>query len=286
MRVIHMDKNEIQVVRSYQLATIEDNIVSIVSQVKNEIQELNIGSMVVSEDNKQTLKNVRADLNKKLALFESERKKIKDFVMQPYADFETQYNSKLKPVFNEAIKELDDKIKFIEAGQKQELEDYAREYFNRKLEANPITMANKFENVGVNISLSTNKKRIREEIDFHFEKIESASYIIATHEHHSRLRAIFENDARYDIGVALTLLTKQLSVEKQYVKETDFGSMYPKAMTEKVVTKVPQVVEKMSQEIVGEVFDFKLSITVTEQQLALLTAFMEDQDIAFELYED
>lgn len=281
-------KNEIvtSVVKPMHPTIIENNIGVIVAQVQQEIAELHIETMEVSEENKQTLKNARASLNKKLSEFETERKKIKDFVLKPYNEFETVYNEELKTVINVAVKQLDDKVKSIETEQKKELENYAIEYFNRKLESDPIKIANKFENVTVSISLSTNKKRIREEIDFHFDKIKSATLLIENHQHPSRLRVLFENEARYDIGVALTMLTKQLLAEEQYKEKPetmDLSSMYPKVPS---VTKVPVVEEKKSQKIIGEVYDFKLTITVSEEQLAALTAFMEKENITFEVYED
>lgn len=277
--------NEIKVIESFQIATIEDNIIPIVEQVKKEIAELKIDLMEVSEDNKQTLKDARANLNKKLADYETERKKIKEFVLKPYSDFESIYNDKLKSVINDAVKELDNKIKSIEAGQLKELEDYAKEYFQRKLESNPITIGNTFKHVDIKVNLSTNKKKIREAIDFHFEKMESSMIIINANDNSARLRSIFETEAGYDIGIALTKLTKQLVAEKKYAEETDISSMYP-TQTREPMTKVQPQVEIKSQEIIGEVFDFNLKITVTENQLALLTVFMDNEDIIYELYEE
>ncbi len=279
------------VVKPLTPTIIEDNIDDLVSQVKQEIAALNISSMEVSEDNKQVLKNTRSDLNKRLLAFETERKRIKEIVLQPYSDFESLYDSKLKKVILNAVKELDNKVKSIEEGQKKAFEDYAREYFDRKIESQPLRLANKFEDVGVSINLSTNNKRIREAIDAHFEKVSSALVIIDSHEYPARLQVLWEKHG-YDIGTAMVKLSTALIEEKkiQEAKVVDFGSMYPNQMKEvhvekvatKVATKKPLVVE----EVVGELYDFKLNISVTEMQLALLTAFMEEQDITFELYED
>jgi len=130
------------VVKPVTPTIIEDNIDDLVAEVKQEIAALNISKMEVSEDNKQTLKNTRADLNKRLLAFETERKRIKEIILQPYSDFELLYDSKLKKVILDAVKELDDKVKSIEEGQKKSFEDYAREYFNRKIESQPLRLAN------------------------------------------------------------------------------------------------------------------------------------------------
>lgn len=268
---------------------IDNNIDAIVEQVKADIKALNIGSMEVSTDNKQILKNTRSDLNKRLNEFETERKKIKDFILQPYNDFEIQYDTKLKKVILSAVKELDGKIKSFEEGQKKQFEDYGREYFDRKLISQPLTVANKFEDAKVDISLSTNNKKIREAIDAHFDKISSALTIINAHEHPARLQVLWEKN-NYDIGTAMVKLTTTLQEEKRLAEKLpDINSMYPKQLIEAVekkpVTKVLETFKKKSQPIPEEVFEFTLTITLTETQLSALTNFMEDQDIIFELQE-
>lgn len=270
--------NETTVIKPLQIATIDNNIDSIVIDIKNEIANLNISSMIVSEKNKQTLKDVRASLNKKLALFESERKKVKDFILQPYNDFEEEYKTKLKIVIDEAINEVDAKVKSIEEDQKLELKDYAVEYFERKLLAEPIEFANTFDQVDLKITLTLNKKKIREAVDFHFEKVNSASIIISNHPHSARLRTIFLYESGFDIGIALTKLEQQLSRERQY--QATVINEIPKDMT---VTKVPIVEEKPLQKQFEETFDFALRITVTESELKDLVEFIKTRGIIFEV---
>lgn len=273
--------NETRVIKPFQIAKIDHNIDSIVEEINNEIANLNIGTMEVSEENKQTLKDVRAGLNKKLALFESERKKVKEFILKPYSDFEEDYKNKLKTVIEKAINEVDLKVKTIETGQKDQFKQYAEDYWNKKMLATPIEYGNKFEDLDLKISLTINNKKIREAIDFHFEKMTSAALIIKNHPLSVRLRVIFENEARYDIGLALTKLEEKLSKEREY--QAAVVNEIPKEM---FVTKVPEVEEKVSQDTLEELFDFKLNISLTETELKKLTAFLEKEGIIYELSED
>lgn len=270
--------NETNVIKSFQVATIDNNIESIVNEIKTEIANLNIASMKVSEENKQNLKNVRASLNKKLALFESERKKVKDIILEPYNNFEEIYKIKLKTVIEDAVNEVDQKVKSIETEQKLELEKYALDYWNKKIKAIPIEYGNSFNNLNLNITLTLNKKKIREAIDFHFDKMNSAAIIINNHPHSARLRVLFENDAKYDIGVALTKLEEKLSLERQY--QTTVINELPKEM---IVTKVPLQEEEKIQKQFEEAFDFILKITVTESELSSLVNFMKSNRIIFEV---
>ena len=269
---------ETRVVKPLQVSIIDNNIDSLVEEIKNEIANLNISSMEVSNKNKQTLKNVRASLNKRLALFESERKKVKEFVLQPYSDFEEEYKNKLKTIINEAVNEVDQKVKLIETEQKLDLEKYGIEYWKKKLEAIPIEFGSDFNDLGLKITLTINKKKIRQAIDHHFEKMKSAALIINSHPHSARLRVLFEKDANYDIGIALTKLEEKLSLERQY--QTTVINELPKEMT---VTKVPQQEEIKSQKQFEEAFDFVLKITVTEPELSSLVNFMKSNRILFEV---
>jgi hypothetical protein len=266
---------EKKVVVITDVAKLTDNIDNIVEEVKREITELNIDLMEVNEDNKQKLKQVRTTLNKKLTSFETDRKKIKEIVLQPVVEFESVYNIKLKSLIQDEIIKLDNKIQSIEKGQIQQLEDYGREYFARKLESMPISAANTFEDANLKINLSSNNKKIREDIDAHFDKISSALIIIQSHSHSSRLRVLWEKETHYDIGVALVKLTQQLNEEQQ------FESVHPQIKQDiKVETFQHKTIESVIPE---ELYDFTLNITVSESQLELLTDFMSQHYIEFEV---
>jgi hypothetical protein len=275
------DKLETNVVTVNNVAILSDNIENLSLELKREIDDLQIDKMEVSEDNKQTLKQVRASLNKKLTSFENDRKKIKEIVLQPVVQFEEIYKTKLKSLFESTIKQLDDKIYSIEKGQIQEFEDYAREYFDRKLQSNPISVANTYEDVKLKINLTSNNKKIREEIDRHFEKILSALTIIESHQYSSRLRVLWEKETQYDIGIALVKLTTQISEEQKYIQQNEVQEK------QKENIQVEQQIQSthIFNHIPQELFDFTLRISLTEDQLSLLTEFMESHYIEYEVQE-
>lgn len=273
-----------EVIKPLTHSIIEDNIAEIAKQVQNEIAELNIDKMEVSADNKQKLKNVRTTLNKRLLSFEADRKKIKNFILEPYTQFEAKYSSDLKPIFEKAIKQLGDKIDSLEKAELEAFEKYGRDYFKRKLESQPLSVANKFEDAKIEINLSTNNKRIREAIDAHFEKITSALTIINAHEHSTRLHVLWEKN-NYDIGTAMVKLSSALIEEKRIAEEKQiFETPFKATIKETPVAPKQEEVKYVHVEP-QEVFDFTLKITVTEDQLAELTAFMTEKEIDFELGE-
>jgi len=256
---------------------------AIAKTVQADIDALKIDTMEVSEENKQKLKKTRTKLNKDLAMYEGERKKIKAFVLKPYTSFEESYSTNLKVIITGAVTKLNTKIKTIETGQIKEFEDYGKEYFLRKLESNPISVANTFKDVGLSMSLSLNKKKIREAIDKHIESISSALTIIEGHEHSARLKVLWETEADYDIGVALTKLTLKLNLENA-AKPVKKAFVVPEVHLTEINPYVEPEIINIPVEP-EEVYDFGLKITVTENQLASLTTFMEENDIIFALDE-
>lgn len=274
---------------------ITDNIDRLVAIAKKEIADLKIDQMEVSEENKQKIKDVRTTLNKKLTAYETDRKAIKKLVMQPVEQFEEIYNERLKKVFDTEIKKLDEKITSIEEGQIKKFEDYGLDYFNKKLEITPLKFANTFKDVGLKINLSINNKKIRDAIDKHFEKIESAITIIETHEHSSRLEVLWKKND-YDIGIALVKLSTALSEEKaverrneevRIVEGTGLSTGIVGSIQRLRSTVVePVVVEPVMSTEPEEVFEFDLKITLSERNLKNLTEFMDKSGILYELLGD
>lgn len=271
-----------EVAKPLQPTVIESTIETIVAKVTADIAALNIDKMEVSEENKQKIKQTRSKLAKDLKMYEDERKKIKNFVLEPYNEFEQVYNKDLKKILNEAIAKLDKKKNEIEDGQLAAKIEYGEDYFAKKLVSNPISEAADFDLVDVKMSINISNKKIREAIDAHFEKIESALLIIDQHAHPARLMAIWKTDAKFDIGVALTRLSTQLANEKK--------TAYRGEEIKTIVPETPPQPEPEKEEkpVVGmpeEVYDFTLHITVTEDQLAGLSLYLEENNIEFSLDE-
>lgn len=274
-------KNELEVVTISKQALIENNIDALVAVIKKEIEDLNIDKMEVSEQNKQTLKSTRTILAKRRTYYEQSRKDLKNKVLEPVVAFEKIYNEKLKSVYDKEIDNLDKKIDEIEKGQLAQFEKHGKEYFSKKLEANPLPVANTFEDVGFKITLSINNKNIRDAVDKHFRNIEESLEIINAHEESARLMIMWK-EYNYDINTALKELTLTLTREKTAQRELNLIEEEPVP-----VTTVRKIVnpkhEPVVQFVPQELYDFKLTISLTEENLKKLVDFMNDNEIIYSL---
>ena len=118
-------------------------------------------SLAVTEDNKQTAKKIRAELNKEYERFESSRKRVEKEIMKPLDDFTAEVAQPYKAA-DEALKT---KIAEIENGQKAEKEGHLRAYFEeykRRLGNDYLAEIWKFEDLNLPINLSNSETKLQQ----------------------------------------------------------------------------------------------------------------------------
>ena len=105
-----MENQELIVVK--QLPEIEEHLKNVSLEIDKKVNEAR--SLVCTEENKQAVKNIRAELKKELEQFEIQRKAVKEKVLAPYMQFEEVYKECISDKFREADKDLKEKIDAIE----------------------------------------------------------------------------------------------------------------------------------------------------------------------------
>ena len=86
-------------IKLVQMPVIQHKLVEVGKEVKRRIEELNLPNLIATEDTIQSLKTLRADLNKEAKEFEDSRKMIKTKINEPYDEFEQVYK-KIDPCRN------------------------------------------------------------------------------------------------------------------------------------------------------------------------------------------
>lgn len=131
------------------------------ANVTKRLQDLNIESIVATEDSMKSLKELRADLNKELDGFEEQRKFVKEGVLNPYNEFEAVYKAEISEKYKGAITLLKDKIAIVETKIKDEKKANVKMYFDELCRAERIDFI-PFEKLGFDINLSTSEKAYKE----------------------------------------------------------------------------------------------------------------------------
>lgn len=140
---------------------ISHKLAEVGQSVTKRIQELNLANLIATDDTIQSLKTLRAELNKEFTEFETQRKALKTAVASPYQEFEAIYKVEIEEKFKQAGDTLKDKIGEFENKVKTEKKANIVAYFNELCVSAKIDFL-KFEHTGLEINLSTSEKQYKE----------------------------------------------------------------------------------------------------------------------------
>lgn len=127
-------------------------------------------AMVCTEDTVIMVKQMRAELNALYNEAETQRKAVKNAVMQPYLDFEDVYKECISEPFKKADLDLRRKINAVESEMKRACEQRLREFFDELTQANGLDFL-KYEQAGITVTLADAKaktqppKKLREQLE-------------------------------------------------------------------------------------------------------------------------
>lgn len=148
-----------------QLPVIEEHLRSMKEAVDKRVEEAL--SLVCTEETVQSVKNVRADLNKELQALEDQRKEVKKAVLGPYEQFEAVYKECVSDAYRWADLELKKKINDTENEIKKRCEDSLREYFDELCAAERVDFV-RYEQAGIVVDMASAKqktpKKLREKL--------------------------------------------------------------------------------------------------------------------------
>lgn len=194
-------------------------IIEKLESVKTEIEhKVNVAcSMICTDDNYKEVKKLRSALNKELAEFESQRKAVKNEVMTPYERFESVYKDCISNPYRQADAALKDKIEAIEQGLKKEKYDKSKAYFDEYAGALGIDFV-KYEQVGLNITMSVTLKKLREAVKEFFDNVMNDLKLITVQEHKDDI--LYEYKRSLNVTSAITSVTERYkAIEEEKAKE-------------------------------------------------------------------
>lgn len=154
--------------------------------VTNRLAELNIENTIATIETVKGLKDLRAELNKELAEFESQRKFIKEGILTPYNEFETIYKSEISDKYKMAVDLLKDKIAIVENRIKEEKKENVKSYFVELCLSEDIDFLS-FNQLGLDINLSTTEKAYKEKVNEFVTRVSDDLKLIDTQNHKAEI---------------------------------------------------------------------------------------------------
>jgi len=129
--------------------------------IDERLEKLDLKNQVATIDTLKFQKELRADFNKELKEYESQRTLIKKEILKEYDEFETLYKSEVKGKIEKAVETLKDNIAFVEDDLRSKKEKTIKDYFNELCLNKKIDFLT-FDQTDINITLSVNDKQYKE----------------------------------------------------------------------------------------------------------------------------
>lgn len=261
-------KEEMKIAVVEQLPKITEKIKEVGAELDKRLNDLNLDSLVCTEETRKSIKELRTKLGAELKNFENQRKAIKTKINEPYEMFNKAYEEEIKTKYQQADLTLKTKIDEVENGIKSKAKNLAVDFFDEYKKSKSVIEDNylTFEEINLQIGLDalTEKGALVKKIkDFIIEKVDNVERDINT------IRTMENSD---EILVEY-LKNKNLSLA---IKEVNNRHV----ILAQVQRDYEVVVEQKAQEeIVTEKVDEVLSAPVEEQTT------IDDFEEQEELYE-
>lgn len=179
-------------------------------EVAERIGQMNIETIEATESSRSMMKKMRAELNKELDVFESQRKMIHGAITKPYKDFTSSYELNIKGQYTEAVARLKEKISSVEDEMLERKKGDLTAYFkSKKGEIDFVYI----EDIGLNITLSAPDKKLKVQIDAFIEKAATDIESIQEMDNAIRIESLYKTNL--DLSLSITTVMADIKREKE-----------------------------------------------------------------------
>ena len=281
-----------------QLPQIEEHLKELSLEVEQKVE--NAKSLVCTEENVTTIKQIRASLNKEFKEVENQRKIVKEQILAPYMQFEEIYKMYISDKYKSADNDLKEKIDSTENELKNIKEQEIKDYFEEYKKANNIDFVT-YSQARINVTLSASRKSLKEQAKQFIDKIVDDLKLIDTQEHKAEI--LVEYKQSLNVSQAITSVTnrfkaieeekkKQEELKRKQLEEAQrradesiraqteatrqaLENFIPK--TEETILQAPVIEEKQE-----EILTLRFAVRGTRTKLRELKQFLENGGYDYE----
>lgn len=197
-----------------QLPQIEEHLKELSLEVEQKVE--NAKSLVCTEENVTTIKQIRASLNKEFKEVENQRKIVKEQILAPYMQFEEIYKMYISDKYKSADNDLKEKIDSTENELKNIKEQEIKDYFEEYKKANNIDFVT-YSQARINVTLSASRKSLKEQAKQFIDKIVDDLKLIDTQEHKTEI--LVEYEQSLNVSQAITSVTNRFKAIEEEKKK-------------------------------------------------------------------
>ena len=193
-----------------QLPQIEEHLKELSIEIDKKVE--NAKSLVCTEENVKTIKQVRADLNKEFKETEKQRKTVKEQILAPYMQFESIYTEYISDKYKSADADLKQKVDIVESELKEKKEQEVKNYFEEYKTANKIDFIT-YEQAKINVTLTASMKGLKGQAKEFIDKIVDDLKLIETQEHKAEI--FVEYKQTLNVSNAITTVMNRIEAIQQ-----------------------------------------------------------------------
>lgn len=282
--------NELIIVK--QLPQIEEHLKERSEEIEKKVE--NAKSLICTEENVKTIKEVRAELNKEFKEVETQRKMVKEQILAPYTKFEEIYKTYISDKYKSADIDLKNKIDTVENELKNKKEQEIKDYFEEYKTANNIDFIT-YGQARINVTLSASKKSLKEQVKTFIDKIVDDLKLIETQEHKAEILVEYKNDL--NVSKAITTVTSRYKAIEEEKKKQEELKQKQLEEAQRVAEESIQAQTKATKNaldrfscsksfvIVPEKKKVKCEIDLSPEQLEELKKFLNSLNVEYKLEE-
>lgn len=253
-----------------QLPVIHHDLKKIGANARKLIAELNLDTLIATDDTLQYLKKTRAELNKEFVAYEEQRKAVKKAIMTPYDAFDLEYKTEITNVFMEAETKLKTGIMSVEIKAKDIKKEVIKAYFSELCVSNDIDFVT-FEQTGIEINLSTSEKQYKEKCQEFVSKIKDDLKIINAYK--DSIDAIVEYKKTLNLSGTIIEIKRRKEAEEIEKQKTNKPFVEAPAPVIEVL-KAPDVVD-------NEILTASFIVKGTKDKLLALRSYLIENNFDY-----
>lgn len=258
-----------------QLPIIKARLEEISTQIKTRVD--NATSLLVNEDTVKEVKKVRAELNKEFESLETNRKQVKEAIMQKYDEFNEIYKEKVADLYKDADAQLKEKIDNVENEIKEEKINELIDFFEEHQKVNHLEHLISFEDVGLNITMSASMKSLKNYIVTFCEKVANDIKVMQTDKYSDEIWFEYKIDG-FDYAKAKTNVVERHRKQEEFKQKVAMNGEEIKQ--EEVIINNIETMVSAPKEVVEEQKDwYEFSALMTESQAKELKEWLKLRNI-------
>lgn len=281
-----MEENKNEIIVLEQLPIIKTHLEQLSAQIKEKVDSAM--NLICTEDTVKDVKQIRANLTKEFNELENQRKQVKNAIMEKYNAFEEIYKENISELYKKADSDLKNKIDKVENELKLEKENELREFAEQWFTYYAIKDIVKFEDIGLNITLSASMKSLKEQVTSFCERISNDIKLIELEEYKDEIMIEYKNNLDFAKS-KMMIIERHKQLEEMKRREEEL--QLQKEQEQKVIEKVEEVVEEIKAPVeietttiedTEEQFIVTFTVKASKGKLKLLKEFMIKEGIDYE----